>query len=471
VPNVELPGFANPPAGTGYARYFNQRVEWKPCGSDYECATVLAPLDWYAPDGQAITLAMKRLVASETPKLGSLFINSGGPGASVQDYVAAFKNIGLNQFDIVGLDPRGSGESTGVVCGTTAQTDAFYALDASPDDEAERIALVEGSRVFAKECRDGSGALLDHISTIETVYDFDMVRQLLGDEKFNYFGISYGTYIGSVYAELYPHNVGHLVLDAAVNITDRPGVSQADGFELALNKWIEWYTINSSAHQLGTTVAQVRTTLTDWVMGLDTNPIQVGDRVLTQSLAVTGLALYFYFGTDYYMTLTDIIEYTIQTRNGAYLLSAADALNGREDGYWDQMGLSFPAIACLDGGDDGVAQTWKDWEEIAARAPFFGNFMGANTTCVVWSAKPAAQIDFSGAGAPPIVVIGGTGDNATPYQYAEWMAAELESGVLITREGVGHGSFNAGSSCIDKLVVRYLTQDVTPANGTVCQMG
>ncbi|MDR0435542.1 MAG: alpha/beta hydrolase [Propionibacteriaceae bacterium] len=470
VPDVVVPGYADPPPGSGYTRYLEQQVRWQPCDEQYECATVLVPLDWYEPDGQAITIAMKRLPASAEPRLGSLFINPGGPGGSAQDYVEYFTNDGLEQFDIVGVDPRGSGESTGVVCGTTEQTDAFYELDSSPSNEAERSAVVAGARAFAKQCREGSGALLDHITTIEAVYDFDLIRQLLGDEKFNYLGVSYGTYIGSVYAELYPENAGHLVLDAATNITDRPGVSQSDGFELALQKWIEWYVANSTTHTLGNTANEVLQTLTTWMESLDGNPIPVGDRRLTQSLAVTGLALYFYLGTDVYKTMTDILEYTVSSNDGEYLLYAADLLNGREEDHWDQSGLSFPAIACIDGGDDGINDSWASWNESAERAPFFGRFMGVNMACPVWSTPPAPQIDFSGAGAPPLLVIGGTGDNATPYEYAKWMAEELESAVLVTRDGVGHGSFGAGSSCIDELVVKFLTQGTVPASGIVCAM-
>jgi pimeloyl-ACP methyl ester carboxylesterase len=192
---------------------------------------------------------------------------------------------------------------------------------------------------------------------------------------------------------------------------------------------------------------------------------------LTQSLAAAGLALYFYFGTDIYEQMTGTIEYTVSSNDGTYLLSAADMLNGREPDHWEQSGLSFPAIACLDGGDDGIEDAWATWSETSERAPFFGRFLGVNMVCTVWSARPAPQIDFSGAGAPPLLVIGGTGDNATPYEYAEWMAEELESAVLVTRNGVGHGSFKSGSSCIDELVVKFLTQGIAPAHRTVCEMG
>jgi pimeloyl-ACP methyl ester carboxylesterase len=487
--DTQVPGYANPPTGFGYGRYFDQSVTWIKCGG-YECANVLAPLDWQDPNGQAITLAMKRRPATKTPVLGSLFINPGGPGASAKDYVNDFSQTGLEQYNIVGLDPRGSGDSTGVVCGTTAQTDAFFDLDQSPDSDAEKSLLISGAREFAAQCRAGSGRLLDHISTIETVYDFDMVRQLLGDEKFNFYGGSYGTFIGAVYAELYPEHTGYLVLDGAVNITDKVSVSQSDGFELALHKWAQWCAGppqadpasptpttpapatpgTASGCTLGSTEEAVIATLTQFVADLDQNPIKVGDRTLTQSLAVAGIGLYFYLGADVYKQLTQVIEYTIATRDGKKLLDAADLLDSRGDSGWEQMAFSFPAIACLDNADEGLDASFADWQVNAARAPFFGRYLGADVTCVVWGARPAPQIKFTGAGAAPLVVIGGTGDNATPYQYAQWMAETLESAVLVTRNGVGHGSYDSGSSCIDKIVRNFLVNGVVPDNGTLCQM-
>jgi pimeloyl-ACP methyl ester carboxylesterase len=488
VIDVDLPGYAAPPAGSGYGRYFDQEVTWIQCGG-YECANVLAPLDWNDPDAQAITLSMKRRPSTQTPALGTLFINPGGPGGSAKDYVSDYSSTGLEQYDIVGLDPRGSGDSTAVVCGTTAQTDAYFDLDYSPDTDAEKTLLIAGAREFAAQCRAGSGRLLDHISTIEAIYDFDMVRRLLGDEKFNFHGVSYGTYIGSVYAELFPENTGRMILDAAVNITDKEGVSQSDGFELALHKWAQWCAAQNAPAtgatpspspspapeptgkcSLGATEAEVIAALTAFVADLDANPIPVGQRALTQSYAITGLALYFYFGADYYEDMTQVIEYTIATRDGANLLYAADLLNSRDTNSWEPMAFAFPAISCLDGSDEGLDASFAGWKEDAQRAPFFAGFMGPNVTCVVWGTRPAPQIKFSGAGAAPLLVIGGTGDNATPYQYAEWMAEALESAVLVTRDGVGHGSYDAGSSCIDKIVRGYLTDGTVPQDGTVCQM-
>ncbi|MCL2783306.1 MAG: alpha/beta hydrolase [Propionibacteriaceae bacterium] len=478
-PTATPPGFADPPPGAGYDKYFTQTVNWGSCGSGRkgdQCAHVLAPLDWQNPDGQAITLTMKRKSATTAiadPSSPDLFINPGGPGGSAQDYVDYFDTTGLTGYNIVGLDPRGSGESTPVVCGTTAQIDAYFNLDMAPQDDAGKQALVDGTRTFAQQCRENSGDLLDHISTIEAVYDFDMVRQVLGDEKFNWLGTSYGTFIGAVYLELYPNNAGRMVLDAAVNIvqsngnsTDPGGISQADGFELALTKFAEWEVSTGRA----TSVDSFKTKLTDFIESLRDNPIQVGNRTLTQSLFVTGLAMFMYSGTSIYSQLATALKAAIDNRNGYVMLAAADQMNGRTANGYDSLATAFPAISCKDWSDPGIAIMYQMWQSESQSAPIFGTYFGPNLVCSVWTVQSAVQINFSGAGDPPFLVIGGTGDNATPYQYAKSMAKQMPSAILVTRDGVGHGSYSSGSSCIDTIVRDFLVKGTTPTSGTTCKM-
>jgi len=468
--NLRVPGMTDPPAGSGYARYFNQTVKWSSCDSGKQCATVLAPLDWNNPDGVAITLAMKRIPATTTLADSSspdLFINPGGPGGSAMDYVDAFNTTGLTGFNIVGMDPRGSGNSTPVVCGTTAQLDTYFGLQMAPTNDTEKQALIDGTKQFADQCRQNSGALLDHVTTIETVYDFDMVRQLLGDAKFNWMGTSYGTFIGAVYLELYPQNAGRMILDAAVNITENASVSQSDGFDLALGEYAKWAAGKGYG---GNTADAVMQQITDFTVSLENNPISVGKRQLTQSLFVQGLALFMYSGTQAYASLANVLQATMGG-NGSYMLSAADAMNERTDSGYGSLATAFPAIACADEADSGIDASFAQWQTDQTTAPYFGRFMGPSTVCELWTAKPAPQIDFSGAGDPPFLVLGGTGDNATPYQYAQWMVQQMPAGVLVTRDGVGHGSYDSGSSCIDKIVRDFLSNDVIPAANTTCQMG
>lgn len=473
VSNVRPPGFVRPPAGHGYQRYLDQKLTWWDC-EGLRCATFSAPLDWHDPDGQAITIAMRMSPASAAQRSGVLFINPGGPGASAQDYVSGFQTAGLEGFDIIGLDSRGSGASTPVVCGTGAQTDVYYDADSTPDDQAERDALIDAQRDFNNQCRQHSGPLLDHISSIETIYDYDLARQLLGEQKLNFYGVSYGTFLGAVYAELYPQHVARMVLDSAVNLTPSTDVIQAQGFDLSLRNFAAWCAQNPSGCGLGATEQEVVDAVVGFLNGLDTHPLPTTSaRQLTQSLAVSGVVLYFYFGADVYSALAQVLSYTMGSGDGTYLLQAADVLNDRNpDGSYGELAYAFPAIRCADETDKGVQDSFDVWVGRDTQlAPIFGPLFGPDLVCPLWTAEPAPQIDFSGVGAPPLLVIQNTGDSATPFRNAEIMVAQLESATLVVRDAPGHGAYASGSACMDAIVVDYLDDGLVPAPGTRCSDG
>lgn len=474
VPDVAPPGFVDPPRGSGYARYLDQELRWTDCGSS-RCTTFRVPLDWLDPDGQAITIAMRMNPATAPERQGVLFINPGGPGASAQDYVADFQSTGLEGFDIIGLDSRGSGESTPVVCGTAAQTDAYLAVDATPDDDAERSALLAAQREFNDQCRANSGPLLDHISSIEAIHDYDLARRLLGESLLNFYGVSYGTFLGAVYAELYPQNVGRMVLDSAVNPTPSTDVIQAQGFDTSMRGFASWCAQNLAQCRLGDTEQAVIDKVTGFINGLDQAPLPTTDpnRPLTQSLAVSGLVLHFYFGAELYVYLAQQLQHAITSGDGSYLLAAADLLNDRSpDGGYGDLAYAFPAIRCVDETDDGVQEAFEVWlGRDSEMAPIFGPLFGPDLVCALWTAKPAAQIDFTGAGAPPLLVIQNTGDSATPFRNAEIMAAELESAVLVVRDAPGHGAFASGSVCMDTIVTQYFNTGAVPPDQTWCTDG
>lgn len=465
-PGVRPDGFTDAPQGEGLAGYLAQQVSWSDCASGMECARVLVPLDYADPGAQAITLSLTRRPASTTPRLGSLFVNPGGPGAPGTGLAAAFARDGLEQYDIVGWDPRGTGNSTPVRCYGTAETERLEALDGSPDDSAERADLVSATYEFGKACWENSGTLLEHISTIETVRDLDLMRQLVGDEKLNFFGYSYGTEIGATYAELFPFTVGRLVLDAAVNITDSDDVIQAMGFDKALGNFADWCARTDCV--LGSTREDVLASITGLFDDLDAEPLPVKGRLLTQSLAVEGVAQMLYGGTRAWPALAAYTGWAIQG-SGEALLWASDQLNSRgEDGRYDPFFYAFPAISCLDHPDEGVLDAEATWGEDQGKAPIFGRYFGPQYTCALWPVRPAPQLELRGVGADPILVIGGTGDNATPYQYAEAMAEQLDSGVLLTYDGEGHGSYGGKSTCVDRIVVSYLVEGTLPTDGQVC---
>ncbi|HQY99529.1 MAG TPA: alpha/beta hydrolase [Propionicimonas sp.] len=453
-------------AGDGLSGYLTQQIEWNPC-DESECAQILAPLDYATPAEAAVTLSLKRKPATKGPRLGTLFINPGGPGASGVDLVDGFASEGLEQYDILGWDPRGTGGSTAVQCFDDEQADAFNSLDGSPDDEAERAALLEAVFEFGKECWQNSGSLLEHITTIETVRDLDLMRQLVGDAKLSFLGYSYGTAIGATYAELFGHNTGRLVLDAAVNITDNDDVIQAMGFDLALGNFASWCAEDACA--LGSSKDEVLDGITDLLDDLDSAPLKVGERKLTQTMAATGIAAMLYGGKSAWSTLAASIQAAKKGR-GEALLWGADYLNSRgEDGSYDPMFFAFPAISCADDStEQGVLDADRLWAEDQKKAPIFGKYFGPQYICALWPVRPARQLDLRGASAQPLLVIGGTGDNATPYQQAVDMAGQLESAVLVTYQGEGHGTFGGKSECVDRIVVAYLVKGTMPADGVRC---
>lgn len=462
-----VPGVVAGLTGEGLTGYLEQKLNWSECGRGTECAEVLVPMDYADPNARAITLSLRRKPASKTPRLGSLFVNPGGPGASGTELATRFDDTGLEQYDLVGWDPRGTGRSTPVRCYGDAETDAFADLDASPDSDAEREQLILGQYEFGRACWEGSGELLAHISTIETVRDLDLLRRLVGDEELHYFGYSYGTQIGATYAELFGQHTGRLVLDAAVDITDDNEVIQAMGFDLALGNFAEWCA--ERACRLGSDKQQVLDAITGFFDRLDTRPVAVEDRMLTQSLAVTGTAAMLYGGKEAWPSLAAAVD-AAGRGNGGALLWAADALNSRsEDGKYGTMFYAFPAISCLDDGTElGLLDADRLWTEDQQKAPVFGRYFGPQYTCALWPVRPARQLDLRGADAKPLLVIGGTGDNATPYQQSVTMAEQLESAVLVTYDGEGHGSYGGKSDCIDQIVVDYLVKGALPKDGARC---
>ena len=467
LPDLRPAGFIAPPPGQGLQRYLGQKIRWTDCGKGLKCAAVLAPLDYAEPDREAITLAVAKRPASAGPAAGSLFINPGGPGGSGTEYVGYFEVKGLERFDVVGWDPRGTGSSTPVKCANGKAMDAYTSIDISPDDAKEEQALIDAQIDFGRGCLKRSGELLEHISTTETVRDLDLLRHLVGDQKLTYFGSSYGTKIGALYAQLYPATVGRLVLDGAVNITDSKDVSQLDGFERALGNFATWCAEKEC--KLGDTKAEVERTISDLLIRLDTKPINGGRAPLTQQLAVTGVLSVLYENEEGWKYLRQGLELAAFDDDGRYLMYFADQYNQRgEGGVYRQLQFSFPAIRCLDSQDVSVAKAEREGAEEAKRAPTLGPFAGADLVCPLWPVAPAPkEPTITGKGAAPILVVGTTGDPATPYEYAERMADQLESGHLLTLKGEGHLGYGQ-SPCIQRYVQAYLLDGHVPADGTRC---
>ncbi|QDP95147.1 alpha/beta hydrolase [Microlunatus elymi] len=473
IPDVRPKGMQDPPPGNGISRYTDQKVVWRDCATKKtptkQCATLLVPLDYRHPNGPAITLAIAHRPATTKNSLGALFINPGGPGGSGVDYVDSFESHGLEKsYDIVGWDPRGVGKSTPVECFDSAQMETYTAFDYSPDDPAEVKALTALNTEFGRACLAKSGDLLEHISTADTVQDLNLLRQLLGQRKLTYFGSSYGTSIGAMYATRYPDKVGRMVLDGATNIGGGSEVSQTYGFNRTLGNFAEWCAQKDC--RLGNTRARVLDSITGLLQRLDQHPIPGGRRDLTQALATSGLIYALYFPASSWPVLLTGLEQAIFNNDGTALLTWADQYNQRNAaGNFGQFNAAFPAIRCLDITDDGVKGALREWHQVEKKAPTIGPFMGPDLGCPTWPVKStddlAAKIKYSGR--PPVLILGTTGDPATPYEYAEHMHHELTSSRLITLKGNGHLAFDQ-SSCVQRTVLAYLVDGTIPADDSIC---
>jgi pimeloyl-ACP methyl ester carboxylesterase len=476
-----------------------QKLSWKDCpapsraegggdapsplpgGDAWQCATLKAPLDWAEPKGDTIKLALIRAKASgaEDKRIGSLVFNFGGPGGSGVTTLPAFGSEYAKlrtRYDLVSFDPRGVGRSAPVECLNDLQLDVYFEQDGTPDTSAERTALLNNTKEFNAACEENSRKTLPHLRTTDAARDLDLMRQVLGDDKLHYFGISYGTELGGVYAHLFPKNVGRAVFDAVVDPTqnsEQGSLGQAEGFQLALDNFAEDCTSQLTDCPVGDTAQDVRNRIAKLLADLDRNPIPgIGQRLLTQTAATNGIAQALY-SKDFWEYLTEGLEQAYDG-DGRVLMLLSDSMNGRsENGEYSNIAAANISINCA---DDKPRYTSADVErklpEFRAASPLFGDFMAwSMVTCTDWPVAGAADHpDVRATGSAPILVVGNTGDPATPYEGARKMVKALGEGVGVelTYKGQGHGAYDSRNKCVQDAVDGYLLTGKVPAAGTVC---
>ena len=424
--------------------------------------------------GETIDLALLKLPAADPANLaGSLVVNPGGPGASGADFAAqaelAFGDPLLDHFDIVGFDPRGTGASNPVDCLTDAQLDRSTATDPTPDTEAERREFERWSRITNAGCLARTGEAIAHVSTIEAARDLDVLRAALGDAELDYYGASYGTMLGATYAELFPTEVGRFVLDAAVDptLSLRQGArSQARGFETALRAYVQNCIESTDSCFLGDSVDEGVARVHELFESLDAAALPTsGGRVLTEGLATTGIGIALY-DREAWGLLSQGLSSALDG-DGTMLLIFADALATRQPSgeYSTNLVEANYAIRCL---DDPASVPVERIEalvpELMEVSPTFGRgFAWGLAGCLGFTPRSTEKpIRIRAAGAAPIVVVGTTRDPATPYAEAVALADQLESGVLVSRDGDGHSGYSAGNDCVDDAVEAYLIDGDRP---------
>ncbi len=448
-----------------------------PDGTRWECTTMQVPADWDKPSGKVIGIELIRARSSGRPqqRIGSLFFNFGGPGgsgvATLPGFAPAVEKL-RTRYDLVSFDPRGVGGSEGVRCLGTPSEDR---PDSSPDDGKEIATLLDFRRRQAAACESNSGGILPYVRTTQTARDMDLMRQLLGDDTLHYFGMSYGSELGGVYAHLFPRHVGRTVLDGVVDPTQNQrtrALGQAAGFQRAFEHFATWCAGEGCA--AGSDARDIVRRVVDLEARLDDHPMAArdGKELTGQALvaAITG-ALYRH---EYWPVLRVALEATFKG-NPTVMLDVAQKLGqSPEARSGDPSDDAYQAIMCADRSDRyTLADVKTDLPEFRRASPLFGPTMAWDSLllCLDWPVPGTVEHPRVDApGASPILLVGNTGDPATPYEGTAVMAKALGTGVGVplTFHGEGHVAYATGNACVVSTVNTYLLDGRLPAPGSVC---
>lgn len=460
--------------------FYTQEVTWEECEGDFACATIDVPLDYSDPGRETISIAAIRLDASGDSR-GSLLVNPGGPGGSgynlVRDSAEAILSDRLRgSFDVIGFDPRGVNQSSAVECLTDEERDEARNETVPPDatDEEALEILKADSAEYAQLCAERTGELLGFVDTASAARDMDILRAVLGDEQLDYLGFSYGTQLGATYAELFPEKVGRLVLDGAVD----PALSSAEitagqvaGFEKALRSYIADCQSGSDCPLPGD-VEEGVAVVDDLFESVEESPMTAADgRLVTIGTFFSGFVLPLYDSASW-PALTVAIDRALQGDPGE-ILRFADLSAERDPtgNYRTNASAAFTAVNCLDYPmPTDPEQLAAEADALEASSPVFGEYLSYGAlACEEWAYEPVLEpAPVSAPGAAPIVVIGTTGDPATPYEWSLSLADQLESAVHVTWEGQGHTAYGRADDCIETLVDDYLIDGTVPDDGVRC---
>jgi pimeloyl-ACP methyl ester carboxylesterase len=469
---------ATQPPSPVLARFYSQKLVWSGCGDGNECAPLTVPLDYRQPSGATIRLHLLKVPASGS-RIGALVVNPGGPGAPGTSYAAGkstyFGDPLLAHFDVVGFDPRGTGRSSPVDCLDDRAFNAYLSSDPDPRTPAQVAQFRRQQQRMARGCPRTFGAFVGHVSTVEAVRDMDILRAALGEPRLNYLGASYGTELGATYAQLFPQRVGRFVLDGAVDPSlgmRASSLQQAAAFQKALDAYAANCVQSSVGCFLGKTVPDVERTISTVLDQISRTPLPTSDgRELTGGDAFYGVAATLY-DRGYWILLSSALRSALGG-DGTVLMKLADAYAHRNaDGtFQDNFLEAFYDISCLD--DPSSVPYPKlpgQFPAFEKASPVFGRvFAWGLTSCHGFIPRAEEKVPAIHArGAQPIVVIGTTRDPATPYRWAVALSHQLDSGVLVRRDGDGHTGYHQGNVCVDGAVDGYLVSGVVPYDGLSC---
>ncbi len=453
------------------AGYYAQEINWKSCRQDFKCATLAVPIDYKNLATGTFEIALLKYEARTSKKLGSLIVNPGGPGGSGVDYAYAaeyiFSPAILDRYDIVGFDPRGVSRSAPIRCLTDKELDANNNSDSKPDNEKEFKQILNDTKKYVEKCK-AKNKYLSSYSTANVARDMDILRKAVGDKQLNYMGKSYGTYLGTLYAHFFPDKVGLVVLDGAVDPTIsnfEQSLTQAVGFDHAFTSFAK--DCNKKANcplpaGEGAGIAEMQKLFE--IAAKKPLPTKSSKRTLSETMMVLGTASAMYESETGWPKLRKAIAQA-QKGYGDEFLKLADEYTGRQsDGSYPNNEFDSGAVIdCLDVDEPRtVVQIKRDAKSFAEQAPLFGPYLAyGGLTCKYFGQSQEVNIAPTKT-TNPIVVIGTTGDPATPYEWARGLNKLLTNSILVSLTGEGHTGQGQGNACIDDQIDNFYIYDVPP---------
>ncbi|NUO97391.1 MAG: alpha/beta fold hydrolase [Nonomuraea sp.] len=462
-----------------------QRVAWGPCPAvegktvpaNLECGSVRVPLDYRNPWGQTIKLALNRIkakVSRDANHLGALLINPGGPGASGRDLTEYVSN-GLpdrlgERYDVIGFDPRGVGGSEPAM--HCVDPDDYYHAprpDAVPHSAADERKLLARANEYATRCGNYWAWLLPYLTSENSARDMDTIRAALGEEQISYLGYSYGTYLGAVYATLFPQRVKRLVMDSTVDprgVWYKANLAQDMSFEHRHRAFLAWTARHNDVYHLGATAKQtsfayyaMRDRLRRRPAGGVVGPSELDDTFTLAGYSDKVWPEYARAWSAY--VRRGEVKPLVDTYNKRGKNDADD-----ENGYAVYLG-----VQCRDAAWPRNWRTWRtDMTALHRRAPFL-TWPNAwfNAPCAFWPVGGGTPVQVRGStGLPPILILQARGDAATPYRGAVAMQRRFPRSAMVVDRGGNHGVSLAGNQCVDGYLAAYLTDGTLPRRNVSC---
>lgn len=451
-------------------------LEWRDCAtSGAECAVIRVPFDHDRPELGSFELPLVRHRARVPDRrIGILLVNPGGPGSDglwmAENPEIYFSDVVVDHFDVIGWDPRGNGDSQPRL-DCIDDMDAYFALDPSPDDDAERTALIDGARSFVSACTERSGAILSYVSTESTARDMDLIRQALGEEQASYFGFSYGSELGATWTTLFPDTVRAAVFDGSadpqLDLVESLTL-QSTGFDRALEAFLDRCDTDGCAF---TTPGETARQTYDRIMEeIDFSPLSVDEARPTVG---QGTALVAVFASLYSRDTWDALDRALAEADDGFgdrLLTLYDGyFGGRADGHPENLLDAYVAVTCVDRSRAfDVNEAFAAMDTVLQDSPRLGaTVLQELLLCALWPAEPSPSVPVVWRGAVPILVVGSTGDPATPIEGTRRMFETLDNARLIVVESFDHTSYGS-NDCATEAVDRYLVDLVVPDRELTC---